>query len=136
MIDKGVNPYIMKWNGGTQYDIHSLSSSNLINLPKLKSVYFPIVDFNNKELLVLWQYKTGVFPGKFNRLIGSGGEGYVLEGEWDNIEAAFKFVGVEKQKPKTFVHETLDDLEKELGEMKTMQTTIGTAIMPLIGHFR
>ena len=65
----------------TFYNYFSLWSSNL-NIPNSKSIYFPIVDFKNKTLLGPWQYKNGVFPGKFNRLIGSGGEGYVLEGEW------------------------------------------------------
>ena len=82
MIDKGANPFIKDGNDDTYYDTFSLSSSNLINMPKSKSIYFPIVDFENKTLLGPWQYKNGVFPGKFNRLIGSGGEGYVLEGEW------------------------------------------------------
>ena len=136
MIDKGANPFIKDCDGDTGYDFYSLSSSNLINLPKSKSVYFPIVDFKNKTLLGPWQYKTGVFPGKFNRLIGSGGEGYVLEGEWDNKKAAFKCVDVGKQEYIRMMDDALDDMEKKLSEMRTMQGTTGSAIMPLIGHFR
>ena len=59
-----------------------------------------------------------------------------MEGEWNNEKAAFKCVDVGKQEYKTYTNETLDDMETKLSEMKTMQGTTGSAIMPLIGHFR
>ena len=80
------------YTGQTRYEIDSLSSTNLRIIPKEKSVFFPIVDFENKTLLGPWQYLTGVFPGNFTRLVGSGGEGHVVAGTWNNIKAAFKWV--------------------------------------------
>ena len=136
MLDKGANPFVINRNGNTHYDIHSLSSSNLKNLPKEKSIFFPIVDFGHRTLLGPWQYLTGVFPGKFNRLIGSGGEGCVIEGVWNHEKAAFKWVRVGKQDLITYAAERIADLEKRLSEMRTMQTAIGSSIMPIIGHFR
>ena len=136
MLDKGANPFIKDYNSETEYDIWSLSKSNLKNLPKKKSIYFPVVDFGNSTLLGPWQYSTGVFPGKFNRVIGSGGEGLVVQGIWNNNQAAFKWVSVGEQEERTYVKENIADIEKKLSEMRTMQTTIGTAIMPITGHFR
>ena len=136
MLDKGANPFVQSSSGQTRYDIDSLSSSNLTNLPQEKSIFFPIVDFGNDTLLGPWQYLTGVFPGSFNRLIGSGGEGHVVAGNWNNEKAAFKWVNVGKQEDKIYVNEILADMETKLSEMRTMQTTTGSSIMPIIGHFR
>ena len=136
MLDRGANPFVKRYDGKTEYDIRSLSSSNLINLPTKKTIFFPIVDFGNSALLSPWQYLVGVFPGNFNRLIGSGGEGHVIAGSWNNSKAAFKWVHLGKQEYKAKIDEALADLEKKLGEMRTMQTTIGSSIMPIVGHFR
>ena len=136
MLDKGANPFIKNYNGNTEFDDRSLSSSNLANLPNEKSIFFPIADFGNKSLLGPWQYLIGVFPGKFNRLIGSGGEGHVVQGVWNSIMAAFKWVPVGKQVEKTSINAVLADMENKLSELRTMQTTIGSSIIPLIGHFR
>ena len=136
MLDKGANPFVKDYNGFTHYDIWLLSNSNLTNVPREKSIFFPIVGFGNSSLLGPWQYLTGVFPGNFNRLIGSGGEGYVVAGTWNNNKAAFKWVHVGKQEPKTYASEYIVDMEKKLIEMRTMQSTIGSSIMQIIGHFR
>ena len=136
MLDQGANPFVKDGNGTTNYDGFNLSNSNLTSIPNKKSVFFPIVDFGNSALLGPCQYLTGVFPGQFNRLIGSGGEGHVVAGVWNNEMAAFKWVLVGKQEEKPSVEETLADMEKKLSEMRTMQMTIGTSIMPIIGHFR
>ena len=136
MLDQGANPFVKRYDGQTEFDIRSLSSSNLINLPAKMSIFFPIVDFGNSTLLGPWQYLTGVFPGNFNRLIGSGGEGHVVEGTWNNIKTAFKWVLVGKQEKKTYMIERIADMEKKLSGMRTMQTTTGSSIMPIMGHFR
>ena len=136
MLDQGANPFVKDYDGETEYDIRSLSSSNLKNLPMKKSIFFPIVNFGNKTLLGPWQYLTGVFPANFDRLIGSGGEGHVVAGDWNNEKAAFKWVLVGKQEKTTYVNEILADMETKLSEMRIMQATIGTSIMPIIGHFR
>ena len=136
MLNQGANPFVKDRNGNVQYDLNNLSSSDLKNVSKKKSVFFPIVDFGNNALLGPWQYKTGVFPGNFTRLVGSGGEGHVVAGVWNNEKAAFKWVLVGKQENRTYTKDSLADMEKKLSEMRTMQTTIGTSIMPIIGHFR
>ena len=136
MLDQGVNPFVKSYNGETWYELASLSNSNLKNLSMKKSVFFPIVDFGNDALLGPWQYLTGVFPGNFNRLIGSGGEGHVVAGNWKSERAAFKWVSIGKQEWKNYMKERIADMEKKLSEMRTMQKIIGTSIMPIIGHFR
>ena len=114
MIDKGANPFIKRCDDNTEYDLWSVSNSNLNNLPQSKSIYFPIVNFNNKTLLGPWQYKNGVFPGQFICLIGSGGEGYAIEGLWNKIKAAFKFVKIGKREMSTYLDVALDDMEKKV----------------------
>ena len=138
MLDQGANPFVKYNHGKTGYDVYLFSTycPNLMNLQKKNSIFFPIVDFGNKTLLGPWQYLTGVFPGRFNRLVGSGGEGHVVAGTWNNEKAAFKWVSVGKQEQNTYAEEAVADMEKKLSEMRTMQTTIGTSIVPIIGHFR
>ena len=136
MLDQGANPFVEKYNGKTEFDLRSLLSSNLTNVTKEKSIFFPIVDFGNNTLLGPWQYLTGVFPGNFTRLVGSGGEGHVVAGVWNNEKAAFKWVQVGKQEKRFYIDEAVADMETKLSEMRTMQATIGSSIMPLIGHFR
>ena len=101
-----------------------------------KSIYFSTENVSNTNLLAPWQYKTGIFPGKFNQLIGSGSEGTVIAGEWLGKKAAFKFVRFSHSRQMNTTVEALDDLHKRLSEMKAMQETKGSAILPFWGHFR
>ena len=39
-------------------------------------------------------YSRGVFNGNFQREIGRGAFGTVLKGEWEGMDAAFKFVEI------------------------------------------
>ena len=80
---------------------------------------------------------NGVYPGRFGRVIGQGGEGTVLSGYWHGEEAAFKFIPVRKQQFGTgFVKDGLADLATRLNEMLTMQSTHGSCILKVLGHYR
>ena len=43
------------------------------------------------DLPYKWTYKSGVFPGQFECVLGRGGEGVVIQGSWHGKDAAFKF---------------------------------------------
>ena len=70
-----------------------------------KSVFFSIepqkCDCEQKcagDLPYKWTYKNGVFPGYFDNVLGKGGEGIVIQGEWHRKDAAFKFTPVKHTK--------------------------------------
>ena len=108
-------------------------------MPPIKSVYFSVqADENCKlDLNEPWFYRTGVFPGNFDRVVGYGSTGIVLHGIFKGIEAAFKFVEVEKhQKLPTYIHESVNQLNKKLNEMQAIQKTKGERKIAFFGHFR
>ena len=131
MIDQGANPHIRDEAGRTQIDL-----SNLVNVPSVKSVFFPIKKFPSGNLGDPWFYTTGVYDGKYGRVIGKGGEGMVIQGEWNGQAAAYKFVEMKGQK----YHDTRDDhvadMNERLKEMTEMMATLGDAILHLEAHFR
>ena len=51
------------------------------------------------DLPYKWTYKNGVFPGHFEDVLGKGGEGVVIQGEWHGKHAAFKFSPVKHTDP-------------------------------------
>ena len=134
MIDLGANPYIRNIKGETNYDFYGLS--NLNNLPSIKSVFFPIKKFSTGNLGEPWCYTTGVYDGKFGRVIGKGGEGTVIEGEWNGKPAAFKFVQIKGLKMNKTYSDAMTDMNERLKEMTEMMATPGDAILPFKAHFR
>ena len=143
MIEKGGNGYLyalfedyFKTRTKKSADYHKSMFQKVQQYKKTISIYFSIENSENQALLPPWTYKTGVFPGKFNRLIGSGSEGTVIEGEWIGKKAAFKFVRIGVQKQVKTTVELLDDLNRRLTEMKALQEAKGSAITPFLGHFR
>ena len=81
-------------------------------------------------------YRTGVYPGKFGRVVGRGGEGIVIESRLGNEACAFKFVEVRDLTFKKKVRDTLADTNARLREMIEMDTISGTNILKLEGHYR
>ena len=134
MIDLGANPYIKNADGKTQYDQYCLS--NLKNLPSIKSVFFPIKNFWTGNLGDSWCYTTGVYDGKFGQLVGKGGEGIVIQGEWNGQPAAYKFVAMKGLKLNQIWGHNMEDMEGRLKEMTEMMATSGDAILPFKAHFR
>ena len=132
----GANPHVIAYDGNSEYDSWS-GLSSLSNIPTIKSVFFQIHEFSS-DMPSAWEYKTGVYnQGRFGRVIGSGGEGTVIEGVWQNqIPAAFKFVEVRNQKIFDYVDDGLNDMNERLSEMTNMQLTSGSAILKLEGHYR
>ena len=133
MIGLGVNPHIRDPYGKTNYDAYGLS--NLNNLPSVKSVFYPIKNFPTGNLGEPWFYTTGVYDGKFGRVIGKGGEGTVIEGEWNGKPAAFKFVEIKGLKVTNY-DDVMADMNERLKEMTEMMATPGDAILPFQAHFR
>ena len=83
-----------------------------------------------------WFYQNGVYPSQFGQTIGSGGEGVVVGGFWHGEEAAFKFVPIRAQQFTGLLKDGLADLETRLTEMTTMQSTSGSCILNILGHYR
>ena len=133
MIDQGVNPFVVYYSGSTQYNHWSLSS--LSNLPHQKSIYFQVKQFDALHQEP-WHYETGVFPGQFNDVIGSGGEGVVLGGILNGEEVAYKYVDIGEQDFKRNTSEGLADMTTRLNEMHQMESITGSCILPIKGHFR
>ena len=146
MIERGANPFIVPYNGKTQYWEQNLHEQNLSNLPTTKSAYFltrPLVgnDGNKTEFCDPWFYRNGVFDGKFDSAIGQGASGRVISGKWYGKKAAFKFVEIENQKIQKIsdsknVEESLKILEEKLSEMTAIQATKGSKIVQFYGHYR
>ena len=134
IIDLGANPYIRDVDGDTEYDNYDLS--NLNNLPSIKSVFFSIKNFASGNIGEPWCYTTGVYDGKFGRVIGKGGEGTVIEGEFNGQPAAFKFVEMKGLKFLKTYDDALADMNERLKEMTEMLATSGDVILSLEAHFR
>ena len=136
MINNGANPYIVAYHGRTRFELDNLGS--LSNLPTQKSVYFitrPLVE-SNPDFDDPWFYKTGVFNGKFDSLIGQGASASVISGEWAGKKAAFKFVEVGIQKYQEDAGDVLKTLNDKLSEMTSIQATKGSKIISFFGHYR
>ena len=141
MIDAGVNPHVLDYDDESQYDNFSLAS--LSNIPMTKSAFFAVKSFPctcatqcTGDLSKEWFYQNGVYSGQFGQVIGSGGEGVVVSGIWHGEEAAFKFVLVRQQQGSTLAEDGLADLATRLTEMTTMQSTSGSCILNILGHYR
>ena len=134
MIDLGANPLIKNAIGKAHYDRFGLSSLN--NLPSVKSVFYPIKKFSTGNLGEPWCYTTGVYDGNFGRVIGKGGEGTVIQGEWNGQPAAFKFVEMKGLKIRKDYDDILADMNERLKEMTEMLATPGDSILSLEAHYR
>ena len=60
----------------------------------------------------------------------------VVSGYWHGEEAAFKFIPVRKQQYQAKTSDGLADLATRLNEMLTMQSTRGSCILKILGHYR
>ena len=141
MIDSGVNPYVVDYSAESQFDEWSLS--DLSNLPTSKSVFFSVEPLKcfcdqkcDSDLSTPWFYKNGVFDGKLDEIIGNGTSGVVLHGLCHGVEAAFKFIEIGRQNWQEYAEDGIAELNRQLGEMGSIQTTEGSKIVSFFGHFR
>ena len=139
MIDRGANPFVVEYSGTTQFENFNLG--HLSNLPSQKSIYFttrPLPDeFQQQNVFPdPWFYKTGIFKGKYNSVIGRGAAGTVINGEWFGKKAAFKFVEIGAQKFQKETTDALRTLDEKLSEMVSIQSTVGSKIVSFYGHYR
>ena len=137
MIDKGANPYIVDYNGNTQYKLEGLD--HLPNMPK--SVFFttrPLVGNNRSKVDFLdpWFYHNGVFNINLGTVCGRGTSGTVITGEWYGKKAAYKFVEIGTQKFEKDVPDAIKNLDEKLAEMTSIQATKGSKIVQFYGHYR
>ena len=141
MINHGVNPFVVAHFGKDELENWNLS--NLSNLPTEKSIYFSIDPFNcfcdqecDFDLSTSWFYKNGVFDGKFDYTIGKGGSGIVLHGFCHGVEAVYKFVDIGKQEFQENASDALAELNRKLGEMRSIRATSGSKTLKFYGHYR
>ena len=140
MIDRGLNPFVASYTGLDDYE--NCNRPTLSNLPTKKSIYFttqPLIgEFKDtNDFPDPWFYRTGVF-GKFDSVIGRGASGVVLSGDWFGRKAAFKFVdiGIPKIPDSKNVQDAIEDLNRKLSEMISIQSTKGSKIVSFYGHYR
>ena len=131
MIDRGANPHIR-----SVADIEKLGIADLINVPSVKSIFHPIKNFPMSDLGDPWCYTTGVYDGKYGGVIGKGGQGIVVQGEWNGQPAAYKFVQKKGQKLASGYDNSVADMSERLKEMTEMMATPGDEILPFEAHFR
>ena len=136
MIDSGVNPYIVNYDGRTNFDYISRYHLTIPEMPK--SVYFSIYpdECYPLDLQQAWYYSNGVFTGKYEEVIGKGSEGYVVRGKWVGLDAAYKFVEIKKQKAHEIVEDGLEELKLRLTELNALKDIKGSRILREYGHFR
>ena len=133
----GVNPFILNLEGRSLYDLCKLGTFDLKNLPLIKSIYFPVRSFETGSLSHPWTYTSGVYPGCYSKVVGFGGEARkVIQGKWGGKKAAFKFVPLQSQKLVNNASEAINELYDKLSQMIEMDTTSGSKILNLLGHFR
>ena len=138
-MDKGANPFVVCNSGKSQYSLHGLQ--RLSNIPKQKSIYFitrPLVSEIGAKVTFPdpWFYRTGIFDGKFDSVVGQGASGTVVSGEWCGMKAAFKFVEIKTQEFQKYVKDSLKTLDQRLSEMTSLQETDGSKIVSFYGHYR
>ena len=133
MVDRGANPFVIDANGKTNCDRFDIFI--LKNVPSTKSVFFQIKKFSTCNMDDPWCYTTGVYDGKYGAIIGRGGEGTVIQGEWNGKPAAYKFVEMKGLKSAGY-EIALNDMKQRLKEMTEMMSTPGDSILPFRGHFR
>ena len=134
MINRGANPHVRRFDNESEYEVYSLDS--LSNVPSIESIYYSIKSFPSGNLPKPFNYITGVYQGKYGRVIGRGGEGIVIQGVWGSEPCAFKFVEVRDQKLKKFVSDTLEDMNVRLREMIEVEKISGANVLKLEGHHR
>ena len=138
MIDRGANPFVVSYDGTTEFDNDNLGC--LSNLPNQRSIYFTTGPFLDgleakNEFPDPWFYKTGVFDGNFDSLIGKGASGVVLRGEWFGKRAAFKFSEIRPQE-QHYAKDSFKALNEKLSEIISLQSTAGSKIVSFYGHYR
>ena len=134
MVNRGANPHVRNHCDSSDYKRYSLGS--LSNVTTVESIFYPIKSFSSGNLPKPFRYRTGVYPGKYGRVIGRGGEGIVVQGDWANEACAFKFVEIKDQKLRKLVSDGLADMNARLREMIEMETISGKNILKLRGHYR
>ena len=154
MVDNGANPFIKDCQGNCFHDIFGLSSLN--NLPRTKSVFFPVKKFSTDSLKQPWCYTTGIYDGQYDKIVGTGKHSIVVKGLFEGQPSAFKFeemseisvdfslrfladyipfVKIDSGYGNGYKEEK-EDLSRELKEMTEMITTIGDSIISLDAHYR
>lgn len=155
LLQNGANPHIIGHDGQTTYDVVKVQylpftpkmEKFIASLPK--SIYFTIDGHKcrchqlpcSNHFFDSWHYSNGVFNGHFTRIIGSGGEGVVIEGWWCGKPAAYKFVPITSPEIKIqsfpfIMDSTMKNLEKTLNESRQLNGAQVDSVVTFYGHFR
>ena len=143
MLKRGLNPFVIDNHGRSQFDHHG--NLNRFSGRRSKSIFFSVEPFDyscsQKSGSVLltsppWFYQNGVFNGQFDYVIGSGSSGILLHGFIHGVEAAFKFIEVGNQPFEKYTLDRLAQLNRKLGEKRSVETTTGSKIVDFFGHYR
>ena len=146
MLTHGANPFVVDYKDETQQEIENLQlKPRYLNMPR--SIYHVVDPFQCQctrqpcshfltPFQPAWYYATGVFDGKFKRVVGRGGEGVVVEGMMCGAAVVFKFVIVKKRKVTFLISDTLTELRKRLNEARQYDGTQSELVVPFYGHYR
>ena len=154
MMEKGINPHIIKCNGQSQIQIYRSSFESekakrlLSEFPR--SVYFSIEDINCTQTcpadcsssLKKFFYRNGRLVEMIdNNRIGTGGFGMVFKQLFHGIPMAMKCVwtgDIEHNNNPTldYVISKLDYLNKNISEIKIQINTVGSGIIVPVAFVR
>ena len=139
MLKRGVNPFVVDYDGETQYDYFH---NNFAHVPKhmlqkysnkmsSTAIYYSTheikCDINCPakcpDQMCAFEMKTGIkFTRTRSKDIGKGGDGVVYRGKWHDKDAAFKHVITKTPVKKCSVTSLTDDQNLSTAETKRTDT--------------
>ena len=142
MMEKGINPHVINYNGKSQIDIFpsSFGSEDAKNLLAQfpRSIHFSIEDIccentcrpDCKSAFKRFYFKNGEFVkmADTNR-IGQGGFGSIYKGLFHGKEKAMKCVWIGQIEWQSNVKDAVSDLEKNISEIRIQMASGGSGII-------
>ena len=130
MLDSGANPFVLNSTGDSEYKLWSIKNQSTSLTSKPKSIFHTIGYYSCKcimapcsiSLFFPWFYSSGVFNGKFTRLIN--GSSRVVEGVLCGKRVVFKFVPL---------YDDIGALKRQIDEMETYGVDVK---VPFYWHYR
>merc|ERR1711911_516257 len=142
MMKKGINPRVIRYDGNSQIDLYPSSFESqeakqlLAQFPR--SIHFSIEDINCETTCLpgcMSAFKKFYFKnGEFVKMtdgnrIGQGGFGSVFKGLFHGEEKALKCVLIGQIKGQENVEDAVSDLEKNISEIRTQMSSVGSGII-------
>ena len=142
MMEKGINPHIIAYNGEKYIDMFPSSFQSkeakrlLDKFPR--SIHFSIADINCENscpsdcssTFKRFYFKNGEFVKMTDaNRIGQGGFGSVFKGLLHGHEKALKCVLIGQIESRDLVEDAVSDLEKNISEIRIQMATVGSGII-------